>query len=234
MVAGVEDLSAKLSATPAVVEGLEAVLTPVRQALELPAPAGDAVRFLPEGGSVSGLQPVVDLADGAGFLPLRRHGSTMAALLGAAEVLAAAGHAEAVVALDDFADALDAASAERLAGLLRAGVGQLWLSTRRPETARSFAPDELIRLSLADGHRSVHHARTPTSKHERLAARHLHRQLLPAMTARGGGGLRGHPRQRRPRRACRPAGPRAGRRATLRRRRAPAGRRRHRRGAAPV
>jgi putative ATP-dependent endonuclease of the OLD family len=188
MAAGVEELSAKLSAAPAVVEGLEAVLAPVRRALGLPAPAGDAVRFLPEGGSVTGLlralQPVVDLADGAGFLPLRRHGSTTAALLGAAEVLVAVGHAEAVIALDDFADALDVASAERLAGLLRAGVGQLWLSTRRPETARSFAPDELIRLSLAGGHRSVHQARTPTSDSERLAARHLHRQLLPAMTAR--------------------------------------------------
>jgi putative ATP-dependent endonuclease of OLD family len=80
MVAGVEDLSAKLSAAPAVVEGLEAVLAPLRRALALSAPAGDVVRFLPEGGSVSGLlrglQPVVDLADGAGFLPLRRHGST--------------------------------------------------------------------------------------------------------------------------------------------------------------
>jgi hypothetical protein len=188
MVAGVDELSAKLSTAPAVVEGLEAVLAPVRRALELSAPAGDVVRFLPEGGSVTGLlralQPVVDLADGAGFLPLRRHGSTTAGLLAAAEALAAVGHAEAVVAVDDFADALDAASAERLAGLLRAGVGQLWLSTRRPETARSFAPDELIRLSLADGYRAVHHARTPTTDSERLAARQLHRQLLPAMTAR--------------------------------------------------
>ena len=188
MVAGVEELSAKLSAAPAVVEGLEAVLAPVRRALELSAPAGDAVRFLPEGGSVTGLlralQPVVDLADGAGFLPLRRHGSTTAGLLGSAEALAAVGHAEAVVAVDDFGDTLDVASAERLAGLLRAGVGQLWLSTRRPDTARSFAPDELIRLSLASGHRTVHHARTPTTDSERLAARHLHRQLLPAMTAR--------------------------------------------------
>jgi hypothetical protein len=188
MVAGVEELSAKLSAAPAVVEGLEAVLAPVRRTLELSAPAGDAVRFLPEGGSVSGLlrglQPVVDLAEGAGFLPLRRHGSTTTGLLGVAELLAAVGHAEAVVAVDDFGDTLDAASAERLAGLLRAGIGQLWLSTRRPETARSFAPDELIRLSLASGHRTVHHARTPTTHSERLAARHLHRQLLPAMTAR--------------------------------------------------
>jgi putative ATP-dependent endonuclease of OLD family len=188
MVAGVEELSAKLSAAPAVVEGLEAVLAPVRQSLELSAPAGEAVRFLPEGGSVTGLlralQPVVDLADDAGFLPLRRHGSTTAGLLGTAEVLAAVGHAEAVVAVDDFGDSLDAASAERLAGLLRVGVGQLWLSTRRPETARSFAPAELIRLATADGHRTVHHARTPTSDSQRLAARHLHRQLLPAMTAR--------------------------------------------------
>ena len=73
MVTGVDELSAKLSAAPAVVEGLEAVLAPLRRALELSAPAGDAVRFLPEGGSVTGLlralQPVLDLADGGGFLP---------------------------------------------------------------------------------------------------------------------------------------------------------------------
>src|SRR5512132_3092664 len=72
MVAGVDELSGKLSAAPAVVEGLEAVLAPLRRALELSAPAADAVRFLPEGGSVTGLlralQPVLDLADGAGYL----------------------------------------------------------------------------------------------------------------------------------------------------------------------
>lgn len=70
MVAGVDELSAKLSAASAVVEGLEAVLVPLGRALELSAPASDAVRFLPEGGSVTGLlralQPVLDLPTAPG------------------------------------------------------------------------------------------------------------------------------------------------------------------------
>jgi len=149
MASGVDELSAKLSTAPAVVDSLEAVLGPVRRALDAAAPAGEVLRFLPEGGSVTGLlralQPVANLNDGAGFLPLRRHGSTTAGLLSLAESLAAVDHADAVVVLDDFDDSLDTASAERFAALLRSKVGQLWLSTRRPETARSFAPDELVR-----------------------------------------------------------------------------------------
>jgi putative ATP-dependent endonuclease of the OLD family len=188
MASGMDELSAKFSTAPAVVDGLEAVLGPVRPALDVTSPAGEALRFLPEGGSVTGLlralQPVVNLNDGGGFLPLRRHGSTTAWLLSLAESLAAVDHADAVVVLDDFGDTLDTASAERLAGLLRRKVGQLWLSTRRPESARSFTPDELVRLSRSTQGRAVHHGRVPTGRAERLAARHLHRQLLPAMTAR--------------------------------------------------
>jgi putative ATP-dependent endonuclease of the OLD family len=191
MASGMDELSAKFSTAPAVVDGLEAVLGPVRPALDATSAAGEVLRFLPEGGSVTGLlralQPVVNLNDGGGFLPLRRHGSTTAGLLSLAESLAAVDHADAVVALDDFGDTLDTASAERLAGLLRRKVGQLWLSTRRPETARSFAPDELVRLSRSPQGRTVHHGRVPTGRAERLAARHLHRQLLPAMTARAVG-----------------------------------------------
>jgi hypothetical protein len=184
MASGMDELSAKFSTAPAVVDSLEAVLGPVRPALDVTEPAGEVLRFLPEGGSVTGLlralQPVVNLNDDGGFLPLRRHGSTTAGLLSLAELLAAVGHADAVVALDDFGDNLDTASAERLAGLLRRKVGQLWLSTRRPETARSFAPDELVRLSRSTPGRGAHHGRVPTGRAERLAARHL----LPAMTAR--------------------------------------------------
>ncbi|HZD71244.1 MAG TPA: TOPRIM nucleotidyl transferase/hydrolase domain-containing protein [Actinomycetes bacterium] len=185
---GVDDLSAKLSAARAVVDGLEAVISPVRQALDGGAGAGEVMRFLPEGGSVTGLlralQPVADFDDGAGFLPLRRHGSTTVALLALAETMATVDHADAVVVLDDFGDTLDAAGAERLAGLLRTKVAQVWLSTRRPEAARSFAPDEVIRLARSARGRTVHHARAATTRSERLAVRHLHRQLLPAMTAR--------------------------------------------------
>lgn len=188
MADGVEALSAQLSSDPAVLAGLDAVLSPLRDPLDVRGAAQDVVRFLPEGGSVSGLlralHASVDLGDGTSRLPLRRHGSTTAALFAAAETLAAVGSGGAVVVLDDFGDRLDSGAAERLAGRLRAAVGQLWLSTRRPEAARAFASNELVRLARSSGARTVHHARTPVSSSERLAARHLHRQLLSAMTAR--------------------------------------------------
>ena len=55
MASGVAELSAKLSTAPAVVDSLEAVLGPVRRALDAAGPAGEVLRFLPEGGSVTGL-----------------------------------------------------------------------------------------------------------------------------------------------------------------------------------
>lgn len=55
MASGMDELSAKFSTAPAVVDGLEAVLGPVRPALDVTEPAGEVLRFLPEGGSVTGL-----------------------------------------------------------------------------------------------------------------------------------------------------------------------------------
>ncbi len=189
---GIEELSARLSRTTPVITALDGIVDALRPYLGVDAPVEDVVRFLPEGGSLSGLlralSPALDLDDGAGHLPLARHGSTTAAQVASAEAIATGARYGAVVVVDDFGDTLDAASAQRLASLLRRQPGQVWLSTRRPETARSFEANELVRLTRAQPgatpSRRVHYGNVASTKAERVAARELHRQVLPAMTAR--------------------------------------------------
>ena len=193
MRAGIDQLSDDLAGALPVIEALKAVIAILRPYIGSDAAVEEIVRFLPDEGSLSGLlralTPALDLGDGAGFLPLARHGSTTHAQVSTAEAIATASHDEAVVIVDDFGDSLDTASAQRLAGLLRRASGQLWLSTRRPETARSFEASELVRLTRAPAGerqcRRVHYGATPETRAERVAARELHRQILPAMTAKG-------------------------------------------------
>ena len=187
---GLEDLSRQLADEPVVVEGLTTVLEPLRPYLGLDDDIGGSVRFAPEGGSLAAflrnMLPSLELDD-AGFLPLSRHGSTTSAQVEAAELVARGAVGGGVVLVDDFGDCLDAVTAEHLAGLLRSSAAQVWLSTRRAEIARAFEIEDLVRLarrSSETGERSVHYGSRPTSKSERLAARELHRQLLPAMTAK--------------------------------------------------
>lgn len=190
---GIDQLSNDLAGALPVIEALYATIAILRPYIGSDAPVEEIVRFLPDEGSLSGLlralAPALDLGDEAGFLPLARHGSTTHAQVATAEAIATASHDEAVVTVDDFGDSLDTASAERLAALLRRESGQVWLSTRRPETARSFEASELVRLTRAPGgdspRRRVHYGEAPATRAERVAARELHRQILPAMTARG-------------------------------------------------
>ena len=127
---GVENLSGELSRVPAIVEGLDRVLEVLREPLGVEGGAADVVRFLPDGGAVSGLlrslTAALDLGEGAGHLPVARHGSTLTALLSASEAIWWADRADGVVAVDDFGDALDGPTATRLAGLLTRTVGQGW------------------------------------------------------------------------------------------------------------
>lgn len=104
-------------------------------------------------------------------------------MLAVAETLVAARQQDAVVVCDDFGDQLDAGTAEYLARQLRKSCSQLWLSTRRPEAARSFRPPEMIRLSQRRGERRAHQLAEPADKHELGAMRQLHLQLLPAMSS---------------------------------------------------
>lgn len=151
-------------------------------------PTAANVRFRPEDGSLTALlravQPALELDD-AGLLMLSSHGSTAATLLSAAEALLLSASVEgAIVLCDDFGDGLDAAAAEHLAAVLRARADQVWLTTRRPEAARAFAPGELVRLSRGSTGRAHHLVPEPTDKKEVALRRLLHAQLLPALTAR--------------------------------------------------
>jgi putative ATP-dependent endonuclease of OLD family len=192
MTEGIEGLTARVTALDALEEALEAVLEMLRPYAGTDMPIEEMVRFLPEDGSLSGLlrslSPAIDLGDAIGRLPLARHGSTTMAQVMTAELIAAAAQNDAVVAIDDFGDGLDAASAQRLASLIRQKAGQAWLSTRRPEAARGFDAEELVRLTRGQGTgapgRTIHYGRVPGSRAERVAMRELHRQILPAMTAR--------------------------------------------------
>ncbi len=157
--------------------------------LDMPSsvPADD-VGFVAEDGSLTALlravQPAVTL-DAAGPLPLSSHGSTTSGILAAAEAALGAQAPEAIVLGDDFGDDLDAASAEYLAARLRRNSGQVWLSTRRSEVVRAFAPEEVIRLTRSHGRRRHHQLEPTTDRKARGARRQLHLLLLPAMTARG-------------------------------------------------
>jgi len=185
---GVDSLSADLSADPGIVAGLERVLESLREPLGLGSDASEIIRFLPEGGAVSGLlrtlTAALDLGDGAGHLPLTRHGSTTRSLLSTSEAIWWANSDRAVVVVDDFGDGLDGPTSTRLADLFRKNVGQAWVSTRRPEVARSFAVDDLVRLTGQGVERACHQVDRPKDKTARGAMRHFQLQLLPAMTAR--------------------------------------------------
>jgi putative ATP-dependent endonuclease of OLD family len=143
--------------------------------------------FITEDGSLAALlravQPAVDL-DAAGVLPLSAHGSTASGILTIAEGAVFARAPEAVVAVDDFGDDLDAAAAEYLAAKLRREVGQLWLSTRRPDAVRAFPAEEVVRLTRSHGTRAQHQLTPTTDRKERGARRQLQLLLMPAMTAR--------------------------------------------------
>jgi hypothetical protein len=187
--AAVDTATDGLSATEVVSTVLDDVFDPVRGTLDIDADTAiaDIVSFRAEGGSVAGLlralQPALRLGT-LDALPLRRHGSSVAAVLAAAEALVVADQGGAVVVCDDFGDQLDAGAAEHLARELRNSCDQLWMSTRRPESARAFRPEEMVRLSLRTGERTAHQMVRPLDKRELSVVRQLHLQLLPAMSSR--------------------------------------------------
>lgn len=179
----------QLSADEVIAGTIDAVLQTggLAQRLGEVAPTANDVRFRPEDGSLSALlraiQPALDL-DGAGPLALSSHGSTATAVLAAAEALLLATSTSGVVVLgDDFGEGLDAATAEHVVAVLRARAAQVWMTTRRPEVARAFAPTELVRLGRRGGTRTWHVLPEPADRKEVAVRRLLHAQLLPALTA---------------------------------------------------
>ncbi|MBA4020912.1 MAG: hypothetical protein C0482_00960 [Gordonia sp.] len=187
--ADVSKAAGDLSATPVVSQFLDAILSPAgpaRRAGDRPLTASD-VQFLPGDGTLSGIlravQPVISL-DQAGPLALNKHGSTTTAVLAAAEatILAASTQGSVVVG-DDFGEGLDGGSAEHLATAIKNQASQIWLTTRRAEVARAFKVSELVRFTRRGGSRLSNRVVTPTDKKEVAAQRHIHSQLLPALTA---------------------------------------------------
>ena len=187
--AQVAQAAGNLSATPVVAQLLDAVLSPTgpaRRAGDRLLTSGD-VQFLPDDGTLAGIlraiQPVISL-DQAGPLVLSRHGSTTAAVIAAAEaMILAASTRGAIIIGDDFGEGLDGGSAEHLTTSIKDSSSQVWLTTRRSEVARAFDVSELVRLTRREGSRLASRASTPTNKKEVAAQRHVHTQLLPALTA---------------------------------------------------
>ena len=181
--------SGELTASAQMQTALQAVFRDVAHPLGVAdTEPGDIVSFVPDGGSLPSLlrsfSPAVDLGDGSGQLPLWRHGSTSAALIAAGEALAAMHNGIAIVVVDDFGEGMDAASSKFAAQALRAAASQAWVSTRRSSVAEAFRMSEIVRLTRpAIAQRSAFHGTEPTTKAERIAARHLTLQLLPAIAA---------------------------------------------------
>ena len=149
----------------------------------------DVIQFAPDGGSPSGLLrslgPSIDLDDGSGFLPAWRRGSTIASLLRIAEALASFVGADRILAIDDLGDSLDAATAAHMSFSIRKSGGQVWVTTRTPSVAEVFEPQEVTRLGTdATGVTSAYQGKRPGSKAEAVAAKHWHRNLLPALSYR--------------------------------------------------
>lgn len=186
LVEAVSDAGEALANTDDIKRAVSSVLKPVEGPLGVDAEDDGLVQFVPEGGSLSGvlrsLQPAVDLG-GPGHLPLHRHGATTAALIQAGEAIASLADNEAVVLVDDFGEDLDAISARHIAAVIRGHAGQAWISTRRSSAVEAFPPADIIRLHHKNGDRHAAQIATPTTKAERVAARHLSVQLLPAASA---------------------------------------------------
>lgn len=193
MRAGIDELSRDLAASVPVIESLRATIDVIRPYLNTEASIEEVVEFLADEGSLSGLlralNPGFDLGDGVGFLPLSRHGSTLQSQVSISESIATARHDQAVVMIDDYADTLDASSAIRLASLLRRESSQVWISTRSSHAARSFEMHEVIRITREPADqsptRAIHYGSTPSTRAQRVVAREMYRQILPAMTSRG-------------------------------------------------
>ena len=153
------------------------------------ADLSQVIQFAPDGGSPSGLlrslRPSIDSDDGSGYLPVWRRGSTTESLIRIAEALALSSSEGRVLAIDDLGDNLDAASAAHLSFAVRQSAAQVWVTTRNPSVAEVFEPQEVVRLGRDENNvRFARHGKQPGSKAEAVAAKHWHRNLLPALSYR--------------------------------------------------
>jgi energy-coupling factor transporter ATP-binding protein EcfA2 len=190
MMERVGELAADLVQSRDLAVVLERILEPLRIPLGLETrTATEVIRFAPEGGSLAGvlrgLQPTVKLREELGHLPLARHGSTLSGLIQGTRALAGPDADGSIILIDDFGEGVDLDGAMHLAATLRRRTGQLWLSTRIGALGQCFRSEEMVRLTVSsDGSRSAHAGQEPMTRSERIAARHLHLQILPAVTSK--------------------------------------------------
>lgn len=189
-VSDVAQAAARFTDSSQIQSALKEVVEPLRDVLGLdPGDPDGLVRFQPEGGSASGLLrslgPSINLQDGVGDLPAWRHGSTRAVLFRIAESLALSARGDPILAIDDLGDGLDAASAAHLATVIRRTAGQAGVTTRLSAVAEVFEPQEVLRLDRdASGSGRAWRGQKPKTKAEAVAAKHWHRNLLPAFSYR--------------------------------------------------
>ena len=68
---------------------------------------------------------------------------------------------------------------------MRQSAAQVWVTTRNPSVAEVFEPPEVVRLGRDENNvRFARHGKQPGSKAEAVAAKHWHRNLLPALSYR--------------------------------------------------
>ena len=188
---GVETAAGGFTRASQVRRALEEVMEPLRVLFGLQEEeVSDLVRFTPEGGAVSGLlrsvAPSLSLPGEPSWLPVNRCGSTVRTLFGLAETLALARASAGIVAIDDLGDGLDSASALHMSSALMGVANQVWITTRLPSVAETFDMSDVVRLGrIPGGGRLAYQAEVPSSKAERIAARHWGRNVLPCLSYDG-------------------------------------------------
>ena len=176
--------------TPQMREALQSVFEPLLSPLGIEeTDLSQAIQFAPDGGSTSGLLrslgPSIKSDERSGFLPAWRRGSTTASLLRIAEALMLSSGVNSVLAIDDLGDGLDAANAAHMSFTLRKAANQAWVTTRMPSVAEVFEPQEVVRLGRdITGVTRAYQGKRPDSKAASIAAKHWHRNLLPALSYR--------------------------------------------------
>ncbi len=185
----VSTASARFSEQERVKAALESVLAPLRDARRFkPDPAEQLVRFLPDGGSPSGLlrtlTAAITMEDGPDHLPAVRHGATVLGALRAGALIAAAESNDgSIVAVDDFGGEFDPHLAADVARRLRAQSGQLILATRSPTVVDTFRIPEIVRVFRADTQRRVARGSRGATKSERISAYFYAGRLTRALGA---------------------------------------------------
>jgi len=107
----IDSATSDLSASKAISHGFGSVVDPLRPALRTQSSTADLIRFVPEGGTVSGilraLTPAIKFDVPDEFLRLDRHGSTLSGMLSITETDLLPDPKSSIVVVDDFGDTLD-------------------------------------------------------------------------------------------------------------------------------